>query len=230
MGWWKNLDPVERWMMLGLGGVAALVALFLRIASEVGEGETSTFDNSVLMAFRVPEHPSEPIGPAWVQEMARDLTALGSFAVLGLLVAGVVLFLLLSNKRGRALFVLVSVLGGTAISTVLKMSYDRPRPELTEVARVFTASFPSGHSMLSAVTFLTLGALLSELQPQRRLKVYFISVAVLLTLIVGISRLYLGVHYPTDVLAGWAAGAAWAALCLVVATWLRRRGKLHETA
>jgi len=209
-------------MLLGLGGVAALVALFLKIADEVGEGSTKAFDEGVLLALRTPGNPTDPIGPPWLEEMARDVTSLGSFAVLGLLVIGVVLYLLLAGKRGTALLMLVSVVGGTVISTVLKMGYDRPRPELTEVARVFTASFPSGHSMLSAVTYLTLGALLAQAQPNRRLKGYFIGAAVTVTILVGISRLYLGVHYPTDVLAGWAVGAAWAALCLVLATWLRR--------
>lgn len=229
MSWWRSLDAAERWMLTGLAGVAVLVVLFLQLADEVAEGATKAFDNAVLLAFRVPGNPADPIGPAWVEEMARDVTSLGSFAVLGLLVAGVVLYLLLDRRRGTALFVMVCVLGGTAISTVLKMSYDRPRPQLTEVARVFTPSFPSGHSMLSAVTYLTLGALLAEAVAGKRLKGYFIGVAVVLTVLVGISRIYLGVHYPTDVLAGWAMGSGWAAFCLVVASWLRRRGKYAQT-
>lgn len=230
MGWWRNLDAVERWMLVGLGGVAVLVALFLRIADEMSEGATKAFDDKILMAFRVPGNPAMPIGPPWAQEMARDLTSLGSVGVLGLLVAGVVLYLLLSRKRGMALFVFVSVLSGTVVSTLLKMGYDRPRPEATELARVFTSSFPSGHTMLSAVTYLTLGALLTRVQPTLPLKIYVIGVAVFLTVLVGLSRLYLGVHFPTDVLAGWAVGSAWAALCVVVATWLRRRGKTASAA
>jgi undecaprenyl-diphosphatase len=80
------------------------------------------------------------------------------------------------------------------------------------VARVFTSSFPSGHATLAAVTYLTLGGLMASLHSSRRLKFYFIGLAIILTVAIGLSRVYLGVHYPTDVLAGWCIGAAWAAL------------------
>jgi undecaprenyl-diphosphatase len=81
--------------------------------------------------------------------------------------------------------------------------------------------------MLSAVTYLTLGALLARVEANRRGKLYVVSVAILLTLLVGCSRLYLGVHYPTDVLAGWVVGSAWAILCWTVAAWLQRRGQVE---
>ena len=137
------------------------------------------------------------------------------------------LVMLLVRKRAHALLMAVAVLGGTVISTLLKLGFDRPRPDIPHAARVFTASFPSGHAMLSAVTFLTLGALLTRVNADRRVKAYFMVLAVFLTIIVGLSRLYLGVHYPSDVLAGWCVGAAWAVLCWSGVLWLQQHGDVE---
>ena len=153
---------------------------------------------------------------------------MGSLSFLGFLVVAALGYLLLIRKRHLAILMAVSVLGGEIIGTVLKIGFHRPRPELVaHGARVFTASFPSGHAMLSAVTFLTIGALLTRVHADRRVKIYFMALAVLLTVAVGLSRVYLGVHYPTDVLAGWCLGAAWAALCWVAALWLQARGEVE---
>ena len=110
------------------------------------------------------------------------------------------------------------------LSTVLKISFNRPRPGVPHLARVFTPSFPSGHATLSAVTFLTLGVLLARASRDRRLKIYFVALAIFLTVAVGISRVYLGLHYPSDVLAGWSIGSMWAILCWTGAWLLHRRG------
>lgn len=217
----------EAALLTGIALVSGLILGFLRLADEMLEGETEAFDRSILMLFRDPTNIDQVIGPPWVQEMVRDVTALGSFAFLGLLVLGVVIYLVLARLRGMALLVLVSVLGGTLLSTVLKMGYNRPRPDLATMSHQFTASFPSGHAMLSAVTFLTLGAILAQLAPTRALRIFSISAAIFLTLIVGVSRLYMGVHFPSDVLAGWCLGAAWALGCSLVAYWLQRRGKVE---
>lgn len=224
----SRLRRPESAILGGLLLVAGLLLGFVGLAELVTRGSTVAFDNAVLNAFRTAGDPADPIGPAWIEEMARDVTALGSFAGLGLLFISVVLYLVFTGKRSAALLMSVSVLGGVAISTLLKMSYDRPRPELTQAARVFTASFPSGHAMLSAVTFLTLGALLTRVRGKRPLRVYFMTMAVLLTVLVGLSRIYLGVHYPTDVLAGWCVGSAWAGLCFLVMVWLQQRGGVEQ--
>ena len=159
----------------------------------------------------------------------RDFTALGSTGVLALTVLAIAGFLAMTRKGHAALFVLVSVACGVLISQTMKWAYARPRPELVpHGAEVFSASFPSGHSMMAAVVYLTLGALLARTQVDRRVKTYVLLLAVLLTVLVGVSRVYLAVHWPTDVLAGWALGGLWALICLLVMGWLQARGQVED--
>jgi undecaprenyl-diphosphatase len=140
----------------------------------------------------------------------------------------VVGYLLLVGKRAAAWLVLVAVVGGVTLNTLLKLGFNRPRPDLVApVVRVTTASFPSGHAALSAVAYLTLGALLAQTHVSRHLRIYFMSVGILLALLVGLSRVYLGVHYPTDVLAGWCLGSAWAWACWLVMTRLQQEGRVE---
>ncbi len=214
-----------------LGGIFA-AGLFLlgfgHIAEEVVEGDATRFDRTVLLALRNPADLADPIGPPWLEEAARDITGLGSYAVLGFIFLSVIAYLLLIRKRGAASWVAISVLGGVLLSNVLKHVFDRPRPDIVPAAvKVFTPSFPSGHAMLSAVTFLTLGVLLASLHKSWRIKVFFLSLAIILTILVGVSRVYLGVQHPTDVLAGWCLGAAWAMLCWAAAVWLQQRGDIE---
>jgi undecaprenyl-diphosphatase len=215
-------------VLLAFGGMAAGVWMFAMIADEVMEGGTQAFDRKLLLAMRRPGDLA-PIGPPAVQESARDITALGGVVVLGLVTAITGGFLMLDNKKHMALFVYGSVASGMLASSALKVIFHRPRPDLVPHAvYVSTASFPSGHSMLSAVTYLTLGALLARSQQPKLLKAYFLLVAALLTFMVGVSRVYLGVHWPTDVLAGWTAGAVWALFCWAVARWLQSRRALER--
>jgi undecaprenyl-diphosphatase len=222
----QKFVTAEAGLLFSIALVSGLVLAFLQIADLVEEDDMAAFDDAILMFFRDPTNIDQVIGPLWLHEMVRDITALGSFALLGLIVAGVCFYLLMLRLRAEALLVLISVLGGTLISTVLKMTYDRPRPDLEAMSHQFTSSFPSGHAMLSAVTFLTLGALLSKLAPTRALRIYSFSAAIFLTLLVGTSRVFMGVHYPSDVLAGWCVGAAWALLCSAAAVLLQRFGKV----
>ncbi|MGV3491287.1 MAG: phosphatase PAP2 family protein [Devosia sp.] len=221
----STADPTRKrqppYILIAL--VALLLWGFANIADEVTDGETTAFDTAVTSIFRTAGDPETPIGPMWLQEAVRDITALGSFSVLGLIVVVTVAYLFFSGHRLTALFVAVSVVGGTLLSTGMKVWFDRPRPDVEAVARVFTASFPSGHAMLAAVTFMTLGLLLAESAPGRRMKAFWLTLSITLALLVGISRLYMGVHYPTDVLAGWCIGAAWALVCWAIYSELRRR-------
>ncbi|MCC8932597.1 phosphatase PAP2 family protein [Rhizobium sp. 'Codium 1'] len=202
--------------------VAALVAYFLfELTGEVLEGETRAFDEGVLLMLRDATDPAMPAGPAWLTKMMVDITALGGVTVLALLVTLVVIYLALRRKFRTAAFVTVSILGGWALSSALKLGIARPRPEVVQhLVEVTDMSFPSGHAMLSAITYLTLGAMLSRLEDRPSLRYFFPLVAVFLTFIIGLSRIYLGVHYPTDVLGGWAAGMVWACGSWFVARWM----------
>jgi undecaprenyl-diphosphatase len=210
-------------------GIAGLTLAFGLLAMEVIAGDTTAFDRAVFLFFRQPGDPASTIGPLWLKEAARDLTALGSTVVLGLVFVSVIGYLIIVWKRAAALLVLGAVLGGQFLSTLLKLLFDRPRPDLVpDAPHEFTASFPSGHALLSAVTYLTLGALLARVQPSRNARKYLLGLAIILTVLIGISRVYLGVHWPTDVLAGWCVGSAWALLCWTVAFWLQRRGQVEQ--
>jgi undecaprenyl-diphosphatase len=205
---------LERGTLLTLTIAAAGLYAFAALADAVRDGGTRAFDERLLLALRAPGNLADPVGPKWVEEMMRDVTALGSTAVLTLMVLMVTGYLLLSDKRRSALTVVLAVVSGVIVSQAAKIAYDRPRPELVpHGAEVYTASFPSGHSMMAAVVYLTLGALLARTQADLRVKMYILGAAVLLALLVGVSRIYLGVHWPTDVLAGWALGGMWAMLC-----------------
>lgn len=217
------MPSTPRSVYVGALAAAALLGGFGLIADAVTDGDTLGLDNAVLMALRKPGNPADPIGPSWFNEAVRDITGLGSFSVLGIVTIVVFAYLVLAGKLRTGWFMVFAVVGGTILSTMLKMLFDRPRPALTGVAEVFTASFPSGHATVSAVVFLTIGAMLAEASPERRLQWFYVGVAIVLTVLVGVSRIYLGVHYPTDVLAGWSLGAAWALLCTTAAHFLRER-------
>jgi undecaprenyl-diphosphatase len=208
--------------------VAGGIWLFAELAGEVKEGETRRIDEEILLALRNPADRSDPLGPRWLEETERDFTALGGVGVLALLTAAVSVYLALDGKNRAALLVLIAVGGALLGSTLLKHEFQRPRPDLVpHGSYVYTTSFPSGHSMMSAATYLTLGALLARVQSKRRVKIFLLAFAALLTLIVGISRVYLGVHWPTDVLAGWTAGGIWALICWFLARWLQHRGHVE---
>ncbi|HZF75061.1 MAG TPA: phosphatase PAP2 family protein [Acetobacteraceae bacterium] len=220
-------ERLERRTGLLLLGLAALLWGFLALAGRVMEGDTEALDRALLLMLRAPGNPAEPLGPRWVQEMGRDITALGGIAVLTLVTLAAAAFLALRRLWSAAALLAFSVAGGMLVSTLLKEAYERPRPDLVpHAAYVMTSSFPSGHSMMSAVVYLTLGALLARVEPGRRVKVFLLGLATVLTVLVGVSRVYLGVHWPTDVAAGWTLGAAWASLCWLLARALQRRGQV----
>src|SRR5262249_16044963 len=157
-------------------------------------------------------------------EAGRDFSALGGFAVLTLITLAVAGYLLIVRKRHAAILLVVAALGGRLVRHVLKALVDRPRPDVVpHLSHLSSASFPAGRAMLSAVVYLTLGAMLARLVERRRVKTYVLTVAILLTFLVGVSRVFLGVHYPSDVLAGWTAGLVWAVLCWLATRYLQRR-------
>jgi undecaprenyl-diphosphatase len=226
---WLRLRLNEWAPLLSLATLSFCAWAFVELAEDIAEGEVPSFDRSVLLALRNPTDLSDPVGPSWFEESARDVTGLGGYAVLTFVTLATTAYLLMARKRHAAILVLAAVGGGALLSTALKFGFERPRPDLVpHGTRIYTASFPSGHAMLSAVTYLTLGALLARVQKRPRVKAFLLGAAVILTLAVGASRVYLGVHWPTDVLAGWCVGAAWAALCWFVALQLQRRGQVER--
>jgi len=219
---------------LELGTVTLLLLLagsawaFIELSDAVFDGETMAIDRALLLALRSSADPADPLGPGWLVEMGRDITALGGVAVLMLLILAVTVFMALRRLWHAAGLLLAAVGSGILASTLLKAVFERPRPDLVpHGSYVSTASFPSGHSMMAAVVYLTLGALLARVEPDTRVKVFVLSAAILLTLLVGVSRVYLGVHWPTDVLAGWTVGAGWALLFWLIARALQRKGQIE---
>lgn len=222
------LARVETRTLLVLLLIAAALSGFWALADEMTEGDTHAWDASLLLSLREPGDPDDPIGGGNIEEAMRDLTALGGATWLIFLTAATAGALALLRQARSSLLLLAAVAGGQALSYATKGFFDRPRPDLvSHEAYIHTASFPSGHSMMAAVTYLTLAVMLARAVPRRRLKAYFIGMAALLTVAVGVSRVYLGVHWPSDVLAGWMIGAAWALLFYTVAEWLGRRGAVE---
>ncbi|BCM84735.1 phosphoesterase [Methylobacterium indicum] len=221
------------WLRLRLneiGPLASLLAVslfgfgFFKLADEIREGGSFGFDDRLLLALRVPGDLAQPIGPSWLPETMRDITAFGSVFGIVYVTACVVLYLAITARRRAALFVVIAIGGGELLSTGLKLFFHRPRPDLVPHGmETFTASFPSGHAMLSAIAYLTLAILLARVERSGRVKAFVMGLGVVTTLLVGISRIYLGVHWPSDVLAGWCIGAAWASLCWFVALQLQRQ-------
>ena len=206
------------WFLIPILVAAGAAWGFIELADEVHEGETRAIDERVILAFRNADI-GDPVGPRWFEEAVRDVTALGSNTVLTAAVLTVVGFLLLQRDWRAAIFTFAATGGGLLASFLLKEFFDRPRPDLIpHEVEVFTASFPSGHAMISAVVYLTLASLVTRLMARRRLKIYAMTVAVVFTAAIGVSRVYLGVHWPSDVLAGWMAGASWALACWLVAS------------
>jgi undecaprenyl-diphosphatase len=202
---------------------------FLKLVSEIREGDTRAVDKAILLALREPGDPSNPIGPQWLETITRDLTSLGSPTVLALITIAAVGYVWLDGKRAVALFLVAAVAGGAILESLLKLGFARPRPELvSHLVSVNSFSFPSAHATMSTITYLTLGVILARVQQRRRMKLYILAIASILALLVGLTRIYLGVHWPTDVLAGWCVGTAWALGCWLVANWMQNRGALDH--
>ncbi len=215
-------------LLLAVAALCGGVLTFAGVTDLVSEGELHEMEIRLMRDLRSAEDPSRPIGPPWLERWSREITALGSGAVLSLMTLLVVGYLLIERLYASAVLVMVSVGGGTLLTAGLKRFFERDRPDVVpHLTDALFKSYPSGHSMMSSVVYLTLAVLLARTMKRRRVKIYFVSAALFLSFLVGLSRVYLGVHYPTDVVAGWAGGTAWAVLCWLAAYFLEERGKIE---
>src|SRR5689334_16445669 len=175
---WRRLERRELQLLLIGVGLCAVVFLFLKLASEVMEGDTQALDVQIVRSLRDAADPSRPIGPEWMESVLIDITALGSPVVLGLIVLIITGYLLLEARYVTALIVLVTSISGEIVDELLKLFFERPRPAVVPHLRtVVTASFPSGHAMESAIIYLTLGALLMRVVKGRITKIYCMAMA-----------------------------------------------------
>jgi undecaprenyl-diphosphatase len=218
---WQRLSRLERreitWLLVGLGG-CVLVLVFLMLASEVMEGDTLAMDTKIVRALRSADDPSRPIGPLWMAGVLEDLTALGGPTVTWLVIVSITGYLLLEAKYRDAFVVFVTAASGDLVNHAIKGVFSRARPTVVPHLRdAFSSSFPSGHSMESAIVYLTLAAMVMRIVKGRITKAYCFGLALLITFLVGVSRVFLGVHYPTDVIGGWIIGLFWASLCWLIA-------------
>ena len=215
--------------------IPVLVVLFFVLASlqevidDVTEGDTHAIDTKILEMLRNPAAPTNPIGPHWLEEMMRDFSALGGVALLTLITISAAIYLFVNKKAFKAWFLLAAIGSGTILTNLLKAGFDRPRPDLVaHETYTYTASCPSGHSMMAALVYLTLGSLLAQNEKKFSMKLFLMGIAITLAFLVGISRIYLGAHWASDVIAGWLGGCAWAILFWLLEHYMLYR-RQHKT-
>lgn len=212
------------WPIVALGAVALLLLGLVWFGHEILDGDTAEIDRAIMLAMRVPGHPEQPLGPHWLPSAVRDVTALGSSTVLTMVVMITTCFLaLLRRWRAAILVVAATTLGALAV-TLVKALIARSRPDLVgRLMEEASHSFPSGHAANSAIVYLTLATLLFPVVRGWQMRGFVLATAMLLVGMIGVSRIYLGVHWPSDVLAGWAFGSCWALLWWGVELKLFRR-------
>jgi undecaprenyl-diphosphatase len=222
---------LRRALRVARAEIAALAALlvvtlgvmtFVEVADDATEADGQAFDMAVLTWLQ--PVPGDARGPWWVEEAAADLTSLGGISVLALFAVIAVIFLVMQRKRLSALLLVLGLAGGVALSEGLKAVFERARPPAAyQAVETINASFPSGHALLSTVFYLTLGVMLTRAFARRRFKAFALGCGVALALIIGLTRVYLGAHWASDVIAGWCAGAAWAMALWLVSYAVERR-------
>lgn len=206
-----------------------LFSFFGEVVDDVLEGDSHVLDEKILLMLRDPDNIQSPLGPGWLEEMMRDFTALGGIGLLTLVTAASAIYLLTVKRTRHAFYLLSVVATGTILSNLMKIGFDRPRPDLVPHDSItYMSGFPSGHSFMATVVYLTLGTILAEAAPRKSLKIYLISIAIFIALTVGVSRVYLGVHWPSDVLAGWLIGAGWALAFWILTKYLELRHILRK--
>jgi len=227
---WRRALRIARTEIAALSALLVIalgVMTFVEVADDMTEADGQLFDQAVLHWLQ--PIAGQPRGPWWLQEAAADLTSLGGISVLTLFAVIAFAFLLIQRKRLSALLLVVGLIGGVALSEGLKALFERERPPVAyQAVETLNASFPSGHALLSTVFYLTLGVMLTRAFPSKRLKAFVLGSAILIALLIGLTRVYLGAHWASDVIAGWCAGAAWAMALWLVAYAIERRQVVHH--
>lgn len=215
--------PIGNYVDFRRADVRLPVALLASSALLLGIVAIGGLDEAVLLAFRA--SPADPLGPRWLEGVVVNFSAFGSEAITMTTTLAAIGFLLLDRRPRLALFVIVAMAGAVVLTLVLKEAIGRARPDVVvPLTTAGTKAFPSGHAILSAVLYPTLGEIVARAMPRPRVRAYVVSIAFALAIAIGLTRVYIGVHYPTDVLAGWAIGAGWALVCTYAARAMQRRG------
>ena len=205
-----------RWVVI-LGLVSGAATLLLWLWSEIGEGELRHFDEAILLGFRQSGHVGQMIGPVWLKQTMLDFTSLGSSTILSLVILGATAFALTKGAYRIAFLAAGAPISGAILVALLKVQFGRARPTLVDPMMIeSSSSFPSGHTANSAIVYLTIAVLLMRVEKKPETRAFILLVAVAITTLVGISRVALGVHWPSDVLGGWLFGTAWACLWALV--------------
>ncbi len=218
-------------LLILLGILAALLFFWggIELINRLVVDRAIAFDEWILTSVRTGDELQYLKGPHWFTEAVRDVTAMGGPMVLTFMILSVIGYFLIMKNYRTALLVVVATAGGLLVSLLLKDFFLRERPDIVPALMVETSpSFPSGHSMLSAVIYLTLGSILTRMEPHPKIRTYTLALVILVVGLVGISRILLGVHYPTDVLVGWIVGYFWAALCWFVMMALQEQGAIEQ--
>lgn len=212
------------WLLIASGAVAAAALLLTIIGDLIEDGGQFAFDSALLLAARGGLPHGAPIGPLWLRGAALDVTALGGPTVLIAVIVFVAGFLALQRLWLTMALVLGGTITGSIAVSIAKQTVGRARPALTDhLAVVWSPSFPSGHAANSAIVYLTLAILIMQITPGRYVRGYILGVAALIVTAIGCSRVYLGVHWPSDVLAGWSFGTLWAIGWWAIGAWIRLR-------
>lgn len=223
------LDATDLTVPAALVAIGVLLLVFLKIGHEVAEAETDAIDRRILLALRAT--PDDPLGPRWVEAGMMHISALGSGAVTGLVTLIAVVFSLVARRPRFAALVAACSIGVSLLMSGLKDAYGRARPTVvTHLDPPGGLSFPSGHSMISMALYMTLAVLIARVLHVRAQRRFVLGTGLFLAFLIGVSRMYLGVHYPTDVLAGWTIGGAWALLCGLLAYRLGRTRQVEIPA
>lgn len=219
----KLTSPTKRFIFYAISVFIAFCFIFWRFADELIEKELHKFDLIIIdwvQSFISVKHT----------KLMEFITFFGSFiAIIGIAILTIII-MLLKKKRWEALFFLIAVLGSSFFNTILKWIFHRTRPTIHPIIQETGYSFPSGHSMVSFVMYGMLAYFsLFFFSKKWRAKIITIIFFSVLVLFIGLSRIYLGVHYPSDVIAGFSAGGAWLVICLIfIKIILEVRGKRRK--